>query len=285
MTEAVINFYFIRHGQTLANIDYNSYWDLADHAFPLTAKGVRQAQRMSGSMATHLKERREEEGPTNFGTIIVYNSPFYRTRETTYYLLKRLGKEFDPYKGELSYRENNNLIEQNVGWYTKLDNKEFKEKFPHHHADCSLKKRHSGNVYAEYPMGESRINTAFRAAVFLATAKHDAKIHDYRNVIVVCHGAMIRSLIMELMNYPPEWFDAEKNLKNCSVRYIFGNEEMGYTDRSYIYPKRRIAGPYNPMDTQRKLPGAKDIFMIEPQDPFYMKGIRYRNPFKEPKSP
>jgi broad specificity phosphatase PhoE len=307
MAPLVINFYFVRHGETPANVDHDLYGDISDHAFPLTALGVEQAKDMADFMKAHLEERFMNEtfglGKHKtfrflfdrskllrilfFGNVRVYNSPYYRTRQTTTPLLDRLGGLFYPFSGALTYREDKRLIEHRVGFFDSVEDERFKLEHPDAHADCVNKKRDNGDFYMQFPGGEPRIDMAFRAAAFLETARKDAEEDNVRNVIIVCHGAMIRALIMELMNHPPEWFRAEKNPLNCSVRFIFGNKVIGYTDEGTIYPRDENAPLPDPMDTQKELEGAENVYIHVPQDPRAqrLKGVKYVDPFAKYRNP
>ena len=49
-----------------------------------------------------------------------------------------------------------------------------------------------------------------------------------QTVIVVCHGVTLRAFIMSWLRLTPEWFEAEQNPGNCSIRLLSENEDHGY---------------------------------------------------------
>ena len=48
---------------------------------------------------------------------------------------------------------------------------------------------------------------------------------------IVSHGVTIRCFRMQWMHYPWEWYEREKNPRNCSVQLIEGRAGSGYSDR------------------------------------------------------
>jgi 2,3-bisphosphoglycerate-dependent phosphoglycerate mutase len=282
---AELHLYFIRHGETPANVDHSLYSKIPDHAFRLTPKGIEQAQKAGMFLTDHLKERQEKENSADFGKMRVWYSPYYRTRETAYYILDQMGSMFDPSSDIISYRENYHLFEQRMGLFDNADNDGFEEKFPTEHSDYKMKVRDCGHVYAQAPLGESRIDTVIRVRPFFGTIMRDAKTHNIRNVIVVSHGVTIRSLTMGWMQYPPEWSNAEKNPVNGSIRYIHGSRSKGYIDEGYIFGKG--APLHDPMATQKKREGAENIYMLMPQRPNIIvpPGVNVVDPFARHRNP
>ncbi len=277
--------YLVRHGETPANVDHSLYSDNSDHAFRLTSNGIEQAQSAGAFLADHLRERQEKENPDDFGNIRVWYSPYYRTRETAYYILDQLGGAFDPASDIISYRENYHIFEQRVGLFDNLDNDGFEEGFPEHYLDYKNKVREGGHVYAQAPMGESRIDTAIRVKPFFDTILRDAKKNNIQNAIIVTHGAITRSIILAWMEYPPEWFNAEINPGNCWIRHIHGNDGIGYADKGYIFPRELKLN--DPRKTQRLREGAENIYMLRPQRPNIIVplGVTVVDPFARHRSP
>lgn len=60
------------------------------------------------------------------------------------------------------------------------------------------------------------------------------------NLFIVSHGTVLRTIVMNMMHYAPEWFNQEPNPGNCSIRLI--NAGDGENTQEYIYnpPKKHI---------------------------------------------
>lgn len=78
----------------------------------LTKNGAFQASCAGEFLTDHLRAERERLGGEAFGKICVWISPYYRTRQTAYFVLRELGTTFshNPETGILSYKEDPSLI-------------------------------------------------------------------------------------------------------------------------------------------------------------------------------
>ena len=75
----------------------------------------------------------------------------------------------------------------------------------------------------------SPYDVALRTKQFLETIFRD----DRENLFIVSHGTTIRTIVMNWFHYSPEWFNAEQNMKNCSIRFIDGDSIN--REEKYIY--------------------------------------------------
>jgi broad specificity phosphatase PhoE len=56
----------------------------------------------------------------------------------------------------------------------------------------------------------------------------DIEKHNVHKLVVISHGVTIRAIVMRWLHHSVEWFEAEKNPMNCSVRLIKDCTDCGY---------------------------------------------------------
>jgi len=275
-----LNLYLVRHGETEGNVRRSRYKEVADHAIRLTAKGIAQAHEAGVFLANRLRDEYEADRAA-FGAIRVWNSPYYRTRQTAHGLLYELGQKFAPSSGLVSYREEPFLIEQKAGLFDGLTEEEFEEKFPEESENYNRHKRFLGRIYGTAPLGETRLDVVIRVKQHFRTVIEDYVSRNIRHVIIASHGLTVRAYEMGWMRYAPEWLDSEKNPGNCWVRHIHGLRGVGYRDEGYIHGEK--APLREPMATQRKTEGAEQVYMLKPQRPnaIVPYGITVIDPFQQ----
>lgn len=276
----MLNLYLVRHGETEGNVHRPLYKEIADHAIRLTARGLRQAEAAGAFLADHLFSV-QQKNPDHFGAIRVWNSPYYRTRQTACGILYAMGQKFDPESGIITYREEPFLIEQKAGLFDGMTDEEFEETYPQEAKNYSRHKKHLGRIYGCAPLGESRMDVVIRVKHHFRNVVEDYKTKSIRHAVIVCHGLTTRAYEMGWMRYPPEWLDSEKNPGNCWIRHIYGNREQGYVDEGYIYGEG--APLRDPMATQRKTEGCEQVIMLKPQRPnaIVPPGVTVIDPFKQ----
>ncbi|MDD4616068.1 MAG: phosphoglycerate mutase family protein [Alphaproteobacteria bacterium] len=273
-----LNIYLVRHGQTEGNVDRKLYAEKADHAILLTERGIRQAEEVGDFFARLFAEQRAND-PEGFGSVRVWHSPYYRARQTAYYLLQSFPRHIDNPSSFVSYREEPFLFEQKGGYLDGCTDEEIAKLFPEAAKDHEKHCKYNGRTYSPCLNGESRMETAIRTKLFFQKVLSDYRERNIRHVVVVCHGVTARAFTLGWMHYSPEWMDAEKNPSNCWVRHIEGTPKTGYIDHGYIYGE---GAPLNDvMATQRQLDNAQDIFMLKPQRPnaIIPKGVKCFDPF------
>lgn len=222
--------YLVRHGESEANVNKALGMERADHTIGLTERGLKQA----AGVADWLNER--------VGTARVWTSPYLRARQTAQVIYDKLAA--NPIHGptwrpSLTSRvraedllEDIALCEQQFGLFDGVPDWELATRFPEEHAHYQKYEQQKGRFYARMPLGESRFDVALRVQQIFDTFQRDAaKSKDMagRDLIVVCHGVVIRAFIMRWCHKTPEWFEEEPNPKNCSVRLIdYKGEDAGY---------------------------------------------------------
>lgn len=275
-----LNLYLVRHGETQGNVNRALYKKIADHAIRLTERGILQA----GAAGEFLAERlyaEYKDSPRRFGSVRVWFSPYYRTRQTACEIIHALGQKFGNAAERIAYREDPFLTEQKAGLFDGLTDEQFKELHPKEAENYERHKNFLGRIYGKAPLGETRLEVAIRVKHHFRTVLEDYTSRNIRHVIIVSHGVTVRAYEMGWMRYAPEWLDSEKNPGNCWIRYIHGRRAKGYTDEGYIHGED---APFNdPGATQRLTDGAEQVFMLKPQRPntIVSPGITVIDPFQQ----
>lgn len=222
----------MRHGSSKANETRSMTLHTPDHAIDLSERGKVQALGNGAKLAKLLGDSKR---------VRIWNSPYWRTRQTRDGLLESMRADgfsliengAKPQAKSYDCRESPLLVEQQFGLFDGYEDDELAERFPAEFA--TFKKNHlqEGRYYARMPMGESRFDVSVRVHQFFGTILRDLETHGIEDVVIVSHGVTIRAIVMMWMHYSPEWFDAEANPGNCSVRLIEGARGQ-YVDRGYV---------------------------------------------------
>jgi len=189
--------YFVRHGQSIANVERIISNAISDHA-PLTELGRVQAI----DLLEVLRKRGE------FGAI--YTSPLQRARETAQIIATGLGLEVEikdglrePFCGEIEGRGDY------VAW--ELHAKQEKE-------------WSQGNHDFRIPGGESRNDVENRFILVIEDLL--LKLHEMpADVIVVSHGSILINMLPQILtNIQPD-FARKKPFGNCSIVVAMHSED------------------------------------------------------------
>jgi broad specificity phosphatase PhoE len=279
-----LQLFFVRHGESEANIDKSLYQTKADHAIRLTERGESQAEEAGKFLASYLLEQ-QLENLEAFGAIRVWHSPYYRARQTARGVLYHLGQTFGTDPTRLSYMEEPFLHEQKAGLYDGMEDAAYAVQYPKESEDYEKHKAYNGVSYARTPLGDSRIDVVLRSKPLFGTILRDYYERDIRKVVVISHGVTARAMTMGWMRYTPEWLDAEKNPGNCWIRHLCGNQQAGYVDQGYIFGEN--APLHAPRSTQKQLENPEAIFMLKPLRPnsIVPPGVILVDPFAHPRDP
>lgn len=191
-----LRIFFIRHGESEGNKNKNIYLTKPDYALLLTDKGKAQAIECGKKLAKIIKK----------GNAAVYYSPFFRTRQTSQYIL------FSFVKNKVTVLfEEPRLREQE--WSTDLRLRE-------DGTMSSIQKARDeySPFYYRFESGESCADVFDRVSDFLNTLHRDFQKKDFpENVIIVTHGMTMRLLIMKWLHLTVEEFEFLANPKNCEI--------------------------------------------------------------------
>lgn len=199
----------IRHGQSFSNLDLQIHASIPDFKIELTDLGKIQAM----EAGVKIKEMLEGEDILYNPQVAVYNSPFYRTRQTAA-LIKQSIKDYI-----VQEYEDPRLREQEYG---HLRGREEAEQIDRERDAYS-------RFYFRIPDGEAGSDCFDRAKGFLNTIYRDFDDNDFPdNVLIVSHGFFIRILLMAWLHLTIEEFENMRNLKNCEIVRLVLNENGKY---------------------------------------------------------
>ena len=212
----------VRHGQSMGNVDEETYARIPDWKIALTDKGVQQAREAGLQLASLLEEARTTDHSTAVGglqqqhhppqSIVTYCSPYCRALQTWKEMQGQLNQD-----QIIGMRQDPRLAEQQFGNFqnpTKvLASKEERHLF--------------GRFFYRFPNGESGLDVYSRVTSFLGSLNRDMTQlqnrgmigFDMNNVNVLCvtHGLTLRLFVMRYFQLSVEEFEETKNPFNCHL--------------------------------------------------------------------
>jgi broad specificity phosphatase PhoE len=207
----------VRHGESMGNVDPAVHATTADHAVPLSERGLAQAREAGAHIARYYESTADEKRHVR-----LWLSPYRRTRETADAITEAAG-------GHITDRvEHILLCEQQFGLFDGLTDAQMLARFPHEKSYFDLQCRFGGKFWARMPQGESRFDVAQRIHQAFGTFQRDAVQHGIRDIVVICHGVTLRAFVMMWCHLSPEWFESEPNPANCAIRLIDHGIDRGY---------------------------------------------------------
>jgi 2,3-bisphosphoglycerate-dependent phosphoglycerate mutase len=207
----------VRHGESLGNVDRVVHATTADHAVPLSDRGLEQAREAGRWLAAYLG-RVGGEG----SHVRLWVSPYLRTRQTADALQETAGAWIT------DRVEHVLLCEQQFGLFDGVPEEELAARLPREFAHYDMQCRFGGKFWARMPQGESRFDVAQRIHQAFGTFHRDAVAHGIRDLVVICHGVTLRAFVMMWCHLSPEWFEQEPNPRNGAIRLIDRGEDRGY---------------------------------------------------------
>ncbi len=210
-----MHIFLIRHGESEANVGENYVKRMPDHLVSLTEAGKAQA-RAGGEW---LAEYCHRQG-IDLTRARIWRSPYLRTRQTA--------DEFNRALGIVDIREDITLTEQQFGLFDAVPEEEWEKQFPHETAEYRRQLANYGKFYARVPHGESPFDVAIRVHQFMGTIHRDFEKHGVDTLFIFTHGTTLRAFLLRWFHYSPEWYQEERNPKNCMIREIKDGKDMGY---------------------------------------------------------
>lgn len=212
--------WFIRHGLSTANVDFDVYAKQADSTIPLTDEGITQAS-CAGRRLARLIEDHSPLG--TLSKVRIWRSPYLRARQTTEAIVDSLQED----SFSVDVRENVALREQHFGVWTGVSTEERRKRWPHESALYDGHIRDGAGFWAPIPCGESQAQVANRVQTVFGAIHHDFEQHGIEDVVIVSHGIAIQCAIMQWMRFPYEWISESPHVENCEIRLI-GKGQTGY---------------------------------------------------------
>ena len=216
----------VRHGESLGNIDPVVHATTADHAVPLSDRGVEQAREAGRQIAAFYERTLGDTRPH----VRLWVSPYRRTRQTADGVMEHAGAWIT------DRREHILLCEQQFGVFDGVPEHELATRFPAEHAYYEMQCRFGGKFWARFPQGESRFDVAKRIHQAFGTFHRDQRDDGIEELVVICHGVTLRAFVMMWCHLSPEWFEAEPNPANCAIRLLDDRGDRGYLFAGF--PKR-----------------------------------------------
>ena len=213
-----MHIFLIRHGESMANIGANYEKRIPDHLVSLTEAGMAQARENGQWLANYCHEK-----GIDLSRARIWRSPFLRTRQTS--------EEFNKYLGIQDIREDITLIEQQFGLFDSLPESQWEQKYPNEYAEYRRQLSNFGKFYARLPLGESPFDVAIRIHQFMGTIHRDQKKHGVDTLFVFTHGTTLRTFLMRWFHYSPEWYHEASNPRNCWIREIIDDTDLGYINK------------------------------------------------------
>lgn len=210
-----MHIFLIRHGESVANTGENLVRRIPDHLVPLTERGRVQARLTGVWLAAYCREK-----GIDLSRARIWQSPFVRTRETA--------AEFNKALGITDIREDITLTEQQFGLFDAITDEERRTLYPNEYAEYMRQINNCGRFYARLPMGESPFDVAIRVHQFMGTIYRDYEKHGIDTLFVFTHGTTLRTFLLRWFHYSTEWYEQERNPKNCMIREIIDGTDLGY---------------------------------------------------------
>lgn len=213
-----MHIFLIRHGESITNTGENFEARLPDHLVGLTAEGKRQAAEAGEWLKKYCDEKN-----IDLSRARIWRSPYKRTRETC--------DEFNKFLGITDIREDITLVEQQFGMFDAMPEEKWAEKYPDEYDEFLRQVQNQGKFYARFPLGESPFDVALRVHQFMGTIYRDYDKHGVDTLFVFTHGTTLRTFLLRWFHYSPEWYQAERNPKNCYIREIIDDRDLGYINK------------------------------------------------------
>jgi len=210
-----LHIFLIRHGESVANVGDNYIKRIPDHLVSLTENGKEQARQNGQWLAAYCRQKNIDLSKAR-----IWRSPFLRTRQTC--------DEFNKYLGIQDIREDITLTEQQFGLFDSMPEEDWERLYPNEYAEYKRQCSNHGKFYARLPLGESPFDVAIRVHQFMGTIHRDLEKHGVDTLFIFTHGTTLRTFLMRWFHYSPEWYQAERNPKNCWIREIDGKQDLGY---------------------------------------------------------
>ncbi len=210
--------FLIRHGESVSNTGENYVARIPDHLVSLTETGKEQARKNGEWLANYCKEKGIDVTKAR-----IWRSPYLRTRQTS--------EEFNKYLHITDIREDITLTEQQYGLFDSVPEADWARLYPNEYAEYIRQQSNYGKFYARLPLGESPFDVAIRVHQFMGTIYRDYEKHGVDTLFVFTHGTTLRTFLLRWFHYSPEWYHEERNPKNCWIREIDGNTDLGYINK------------------------------------------------------
>ncbi len=200
----------VRHGNSIANNNYDILQHTPDNKIVLSEKGFEQAR----EAGKRLKKLLGNE------SIQFYVSPYKRTRQTYECILESLKDNYSDCIISSAIRE------QEYGNLQSNMDKQFEDQ------------KNVGVYFYRFKDGESGSDVHARISIFLQYLFRRILSIDYHawdNIVIVSHELTIKFFMMNFLNLPVKEYENLKGLKNAEYWVIEKNEFGKYKVKDDIF--------------------------------------------------
>ena len=204
----------VRHGNSVANNNYDILQRVPDNKVHLSEKGIKQAK----EAGQRLKQIIGNE------SIQFYVSPYTRTKET----YENIMESFKDNYTECIYVTS--LREQEYGNLQREMDKQFEEQ------------KNVGVFFYRFINGESGADVHARMSIFLQYLFRrilSIDYHSFDNIVIVSHELTIKFFMMNFMNLPVTELDNIKKIDNAQFWTLEKNEFGKYILKDDIFINKK----------------------------------------------
>ena len=204
----------VRHGNSVANNNYDILQRVPDNKVHLSEKGIKQAK----EAGQRLKQIIGNE------SIQFYVSPYTRTKET----YENIMESFKDNYTECIYVTS--LREQEYGNLQREMDKQFEEQ------------KKVGVFFYRFVNGESGADVHARMSIFLQYLFRrilSIDYHSFDNIVIVSHELTIKFFMMNFMNLPVTELDNIKKIDNAQFWTLEKNEYGKYILKDDIFINKK----------------------------------------------
>ena len=204
----------VRHGNSVANNNYDILQRVPDNKVHLSEKGIKQAK----EAGQRLKQIIGNE------SIQFYVSPYTRTKETYENIMESFHDNYTDCLYVTSLRE------QEYGNLQREMDKQFEEQ------------KKVGVFFYRFVNGESGADVHARMSIFLQYLFRrilSIDYHSFDNIVIVSHELTIKFFMMNFMNLPVTELDNIKKIDNAQFWTLEKNEYGKYILKDDIFINKK----------------------------------------------
>ena len=204
----------VRHGNSVANNNYDILQRVPDNKVHLSEKGIKQAK----EAGQRLKQIIGNE------SIQFYVSPYTRTKETYENIMESFHDNYTDCLYVTSLRE------QEYGNLQREMDKQFEEQ------------KKVGVFFYRFINGESGADVHARMSIFLQYLFRrilSIDYHSFDNIVIVSHELTIKFFMMNFMNLPVTELDNIKKIDNAQFWTLEKNEFGKYILKDDIFINKK----------------------------------------------
>ena len=196
------NITLVRHGQSLGNVNANTYSTTPDWKIPLTNVGIEQAE-IAGKYIARLNHS---------SSIDVYYSPMIRAAET-YKIIR-------PYiASNISLCKEEPLISEQSFGMPHSYRHDFRNR------DMMIARKKYGSFYFTPPDGESGLDVTMRVKQFIQELKVSSPDN---NVLLITHGSFIKLFLKEILGWNIAEYESYIRPDNGKVIRLDNDNDNGH---------------------------------------------------------